>query len=106
MRLITRRYLLGVLASLVGLVLAGESALAAAKGVGESALESIIKVDKNSKICEREAKAKIEKIINDMLDAAENMTKQKISDSERRRIVGEAWKRNRQLILTRYSFKD
>ena len=98
MCLITRRQIVSAFAAfaaIVGFVLTGQAV---------SATE--IKVDENKKICERDAKAKIQEIINKMLDGLEEISEKEISERERSNILNEGWERNRQMILTRYSFKD
>ena len=95
MRLITRRHILVAFAATVGFLL-----------VGQDISAQQIKVDEDNKICGAEAKAKIQDVISRMLDGLEEISGNELSETERARILNEAWYHNKRLILTRYSFKD
>ena len=95
MSLIDRRRVLGVVAAFGGLALLGHSVSA-----------EPIKPDAAGKICEREAKAKIDDIIKRMLDGLEEISGNELSPGDRSKFMTDAWDRNRKLIMTRYTFKD
>lgn len=94
MRSLKRRDFLGLLAVVAGLSLAID------------AEASPIIPTEDNKICEREAKANIEEIINRMLDAAEKTSGKKYTGKERENITDRLWLKNRNIIAEHYAFHD
>lgn len=60
----------------------------------------------SNRVCEREAKARLEHIINRMIEAAEQRPGVKFNQVERNAIFDKIWQSNREIIAQYYVFSD